>query len=207
MPHADGEGPKFTITVQMPGVEDSFTSEAEFRARVLDYPLSRLVVTVNALNGWKAESKGGIVLYFGSDSPGARMYVHGNDRRWVDGTAAIIRDAVDGVAVWPRVRWDRPAAFVLALGAEAAALTAYGGTVTDYSTAVAAIAGAVFALALTYSFGSLGLLGRRVLPKFTLVGDDVEDPTVRRVRLVKRVIGTVLVLLAGGDLGFRQQMA
>jgi hypothetical protein len=197
IPHADGEGPNFGITVEMPGIEDTFTSEAEFKARVLDYPLSRLVVTVNALNGWKAESKGGIVLYFGSDSPGARMYVHGSDRRWVDGTAAIIRDAVDGVAVWPRSRWYRPAAFGLAIGAEAVALQSYWGSWTAHPTAVAAGAGAVFALAVTYLFGSLGLLGRRVLPKFRLVRDDAEDPSARRLRLVKRVAGTAFVLVVG----------
>lgn len=195
--HVDDGAPVLNITVKMPGVEDSSTSEAEFTAGVTAYPLDRLVVTILARTGWNAASEAMVVIYLGSDVSGARMYVSGSDRRWVDGTAAIISDAVHGVALRPRSRWYRPLAFVLMLGAEIVALSALWASWTSHSIAVAAIAGAVCAGVATYLFGSLGLLGRRVLPKFTLVNDGVEDASARRRRLAKRVAGTVLVLVAG----------
>jgi hypothetical protein len=52
-------------------------------------------------------------------------------------------------------------------------------------------------VSFVYLLGSLGLLGRRVLPKFTLVSDEVEDPSARRLRYLKRVAGTLLVLVVG----------
>jgi hypothetical protein len=164
---------------------------------VVDYPLNRLAVTITAQSGWKAASEGGAVLYLGSDVSGARMYVSGSDRRWVDGTAAIIGDALQSVALRPTSRWYRPVVFFVALGAEVVALNALWGSWTDHPTLVAAVAGSVFAVSLMYLFGSLGLLGRRVLPKFTLVSDAVEDPSARRLRHLRRVTGTSLVLVVG----------
>ena len=59
------------------------------------------------------------------------------------------------------------------------------------------VAGAVVALGLIYQLGYFGLLGRRVLPRFRLVSDGVEDPGARRLKLVTRVVGTALVLVVG----------
>jgi hypothetical protein len=145
--HADGEAPSLSITVAMAGLEDRFTSESEFSAGVVDYPLNRLVVTVTAHSGWKAASEGAVVVYLGSDVSGARMYVSGSDRRWVDGTAAIIGDALERVALRPKSRWYRPVVFFVALGAEVIALNAFwGSSWTDHPTPVAALGGAVFAV-------------------------------------------------------------
>jgi hypothetical protein len=198
IPHEGGDDPSLSITVEMPGVEDRFTSEAEFTRGVADYPLSRLAVTINASTGFRAASDGLVLVYLGSAASGARMHVSGSDRRWVDGTAAIIREAVQGVALRPR-SWRAfwVALLVVALlmwAAEGVGLTA--SRWTDHSTAVVAAAGAVFALSAAYVLWSIGLLGR-VVRRFRLVGDDVEDPRDRRLRLVRRATVTVLVLVVG----------
>jgi len=195
IPHEDGEPPSFSMTVEMPGVEDSFTSEAEFSAGVADYPLSRLGVTIIARSGWKAASEGSVVVYLGSGGASARMYVTGSDRRWVDGTAAIMREAMEGVALRPRSMRSKWVAALFVFAAEIVGLIAIFGD-WAYGTAVAAVAGAAFALSAAYLLGTLGLLGR-LLPRFRLVADGVEDPGVRGLRLVRRAAGAVLLLVAG----------
>jgi hypothetical protein len=89
----------FTISVQMPGMEEEYATPAEFSEGATALDLGAVTsISVRAI--YVGPSRGNINITFTRLSSAVRVYVSGNDQRWVNGTFVELDELLEPGSRW-----------------------------------------------------------------------------------------------------------